>query len=135
MSDMMKVFPTLKDGSRVRVYFYAYYEITELEKHPEKELTALPGIALKHILAKKNRLKGLDKEKIAKEASRMAKNIEKRKHPNQDLVGKIQIVIVDDLRKPTIEELEWLKKLKEQEELEKMKESEESKKPREHKQP
>ncbi|MFA5746885.1 MAG: hypothetical protein WC926_02285 [Candidatus Paceibacterota bacterium] len=104
MSEMMEGIFTLKNGmKKVFVSFYAEYEMTVLETHPEKSLGAIPGMALDHVLRRKKGY-GLNKGKIAKEASVMAKKIEKKINPRQDMVGEIKIVI-ETIRKATDKDL------------------------------
>jgi hypothetical protein len=110
MSDIKKKVFTLGNGTKVFVHYYAAYEKVVSETHPDEGIEAVPSIALGAVLEKKRKFKGLKKESIEKEASRMAKKIEKRMNPKQDKAGKIEIVIIEKLRRPTPGDIEECEK-------------------------
>ncbi|MFA5746554.1 MAG: hypothetical protein WC926_00550 [Candidatus Paceibacterota bacterium] len=105
MSEMMEDIFTLKNGVKVLAYFYAEYEMTVLEAHPEKDLGGIPTMALDLVLRRKRNSKKLDKRKIGDEASLEAKKLEKKINPKQDVVGSIKIV-VETIRRATQKDLE-----------------------------
>lgn len=96
----------LGNSAKVMISFYIEYEIADIRSLPdEKELEKLAKISLDKILAKKKTVK-LDKKKISKQASELAKKIEKSKNPFQDRIGRINICIFEEIRKALPEETE-----------------------------